>query len=127
EQIISIIKERTGRDATIKGAVTVSLLPLPTLFIPGLEIREPESETPSSSPAPAMAVDLIRIRVPLFSVFSETPSVSAVILENPVLELVRPEKGTINWDWLNSSLLESLTQNRDTGALQVEIHSGKVL
>lgn len=119
DQIIGIIQEQTGRQVNIKGKVSISLLPVPTIFIPGIELRD------TGSDAPAATVDMIKLRVPVMSVFSDVPKISSITLEHPVLELVRGKDHIIHWEWLNSGLLKALAGAGTQMAL--EIQDGKIL
>jgi|GEM_PF-2528089 len=121
EQVINIIQEHTKRQVTLKGTATVSLLPVPTLFIPGLELRDPDSDLP----APAATVDMISIRVPLMSAFSQDLKISSIAFDRPVLELTRTEEKLINWDWINADLVKAF--NSSGSAITLEVHNGKIL
>ncbi len=120
--ILAAIKEHTGRDVIIKGKVSVQLLPLPTIYVQELELRDAESD----SPAPAASVPMIRMRTPLASLFSDHPRISSIVLERPALELVRGHDHTIHWDWLNAGLLNLLAGSK-AEQLTLEILDGRVL
>jgi len=124
DAIIDAVQKQTNRKVTIKGNVSVSLLPTPTLYIPGLELRDPASD----KPAPAASVDLVSIHVTMMSVFSDHPRIASISLDHPVLELVRAEDNLVHWDWLNAGLLKALADNKDPGkAVSIEINNGRVL
>ena len=124
EQIIQAIETQTQKKVTIKGAVRATLLPSPTLYISGLELRDPKSDTP----VPAASIDLVSIHVTFASVFSEQPKISAVSLDHPVLELVRAEDKTVHWGWLTPGLLNALMENKDPqNALALSVSNGRVL
>lgn len=123
EEVTKIIQAQTGRTANIKGAVSVSLLPFPTLYIQGLELRDPESDRP----APAIAVDLIRLRVLVASIFDERPQVSGITLDNPMIEVVKAADGRIHWDWLNADLIKALASNQGRDEpLSIIVNDGSV-
>lgn len=125
EKITAAIQQQTGRKVSIKGQVSVSLLPAPTLYIPGLELRDPASD----APAPAFAAELVSIRVPLFSVFSDHLRISSITLDRPVLELVQADDNLVHWDWMNTGLLKALSAgNEESGAaLSIRINDGRIL
>lgn len=125
DQIITIIHEQTGKNATIRGKVTISLLPTPTIFIPGIELRDNEDAT---KPGPAMSVEMIRLNVTVGSVFTSHPRVSAVALMHPTLELTRADDHIIHWDWLNGNLIKALAGNRTSDApLSVMVDDGTII
>jgi len=125
DQITKAIQKETNREVSIKGNITVQLLPVPTLFIPSVELRDPVSD----KPAPAVTIDLVSIQVTFMSIFSNSLTVSSISLNHPVLELVRAEDKQIYWDWMNAGLLKSLTENKVAagGTLNVLINDGKIL
>jgi len=124
QAVIEAIQKQTGKTVTIKGKVTVALVPTPTLYIPGIELREADSD----HPGPAASADMIRIKVPVMSVFSEHPRISAIVLESPVLELAKGDDRKIRLDWLNTGLMKTLADNSDPGnPLSLEINDGKIL
>ena len=125
DRIIAAIEKQTNRKVTIKGAVTVSLLPTPTLFIPGLELRDPASDTP----APAVSIDMASIRVPLMSLFSKDLRITSVELDHPVFELVNSDDNRLYNDWANSSPLKIFTENNGgaSNTVTVTINDGKIL
>lgn len=120
--ILQVIKEHTGRDVAIKGKVTVQLLPVPTIYVPGVELRDAESETP----APAISVAMMRLRAPIGSIFSDHPRINGIALDQPVLELTRAHDNQIHWDWLNAALLKTF-MGGDAGTLTLEINDGRIL
>jgi len=124
DEVIRAIEEQTHRKVTIKGAVTVSLLPVPTLYIPGMELRDPNSDQPT----PAASVDLISIRVGLFSAFTDHPKIFEITLDHPILELVRAEDKLVHWDWLNPALFKALVANQDSdNKLSMQVRSGRII
>jgi len=100
-EFIDAVKAQTGRTAVIKGRVSVSLFPSPTLFIPGVELRDAASD----QAAPAISVDMVKLHVPLLS-FLSRPHIDNVTLVHPVLELVRAHDNIIHWEWLNLDLIK---------------------
>src|SRR5690348_2865947 len=65
DEIIKAVEAQTNKKVTIKGTVSASLLPLPTLYITGMELRDPDNDQPT----PTASVDLISIHVVPASVF----------------------------------------------------------
>jgi hypothetical protein len=125
EQVIAELQKLTHRKASIKGTVSVTLLPTPTLYIPGLELRDPASD----KPAPSVTVNMTSIQVPLTSIFSEKLQISDIILDNPMVEITQAEDSNIYLDWLSPSLISNLSSEtrKSGGALRVVVNDGKLL
>ena len=124
DDISRIIQAQTNRQVVIKGNVSVSLFPVPTLYVPGVELRDARNE---NSVEPAVTVGMIRIQVSLLSLLTEKPKVTSILLEQPVLELIRAEDHFIHWGWLNADLIKSL-QNATPGEnIAFAITNGHIL
>lgn len=123
--VVDAIEKQTNRKVTIKGTATVTLLPTPTLFIPGLELRDPVSD----KPAPAVTINMTSIQVPFFSIFSEHLSVSSITLDSPTIELMQADDKNVYLDWLNTNLLKALSENSNASgnALQITINNGRII
>src|SRR5262249_4730509 len=104
EKIVNLIEQQTHKKVTIKGTVSGTLLPIPTLYIPGLELRDSNNDRP----APALAVDLISIEVPFTALFSSKFSIASISLQHPVLEVMAADDSHVHLDWLNPRVLKSL-------------------
>ncbi|MFO0388813.1 MAG: AsmA family protein [Alphaproteobacteria bacterium] len=118
-----IIKERTGRDVYIRGDVSVMLLPVPTVYIAGIELRDIND----GKPIPAVTVELAHLTPTLSTIFSDTPQMSSIVLERPVLEINRGENNQIEWDWLKKELDLFAKQGSDIENLSVEIIDGTMI
>lgn len=124
DDITRIIQIQTNRQVVIKGNVSISLLPVPTLFVPGVELRDARNE---NSLEPSVTVGLIKIQVSLLSVLSAKPRVTSVSLDQPVLELIRAEDHLIHWGWLTADLLKT-AQNQAAGDIvALEVTNGRIL
>ncbi len=121
-QIEQLVKDRTGKALNIKGAVSVSLVPIPTLYLTGVELRDIGND----KPAPTLTVDIVHIRADLGSIFSGAPRAASIILERPALELDRLDDNRIHWDWLNSAFLQSITQ-ASPQSVSIAISEGQIL
>lgn len=108
DDIIQIIQLQTNRKVTIKGPVSITFLPVPTLHVPGLELREQQE---GKKPAPILSIGMMSIRVSLLSVLSEKPEITSISLDRVALEMVRGEDRLIYWDWLNPDLLKSMAND----------------
>ncbi|MBY0408310.1 MAG: AsmA family protein [Rickettsiales bacterium] len=125
DELTRIIQLQTNRQVVIRGNVSVSLLPVPTLYVPGVELRDARNE---NSQEPTATVGMIRIQVSLLSVLTQQPRITAVSLDRPVLELVRAEDQLIHWGWINSSLVKALANENSPGnAVALDISNGRIL
>lgn len=124
EQIVKALEEHTHRTVSIKGDVKLTLLPIPTLYVPGLEMRDPESKRPT----PEVSADMVEIHVNLLSLLSDSPKIFDITLQHPVLELVRTEGNVVHWDWLNPALFKGLMSNVATDkSMVLQLHNGVVV
>jgi len=123
DEFTQIIKEKTGRNVTIKGKVSISLLPTPTIYIPNIELRDTDSKTP----IPSIAIEMVQLDVPLGAVFSDRPRVSHITLQRPVLEVERTQDNLIHWDWLNASLIKALASVNNAEPPSLNIIDGTVV
>ncbi|MFW0777126.1 MAG: AsmA family protein [Rickettsiales bacterium] len=122
-QVIGVIKEKTGKDVLIKGKISATLLPRPALYIPGIELRG-EGQKDS---APSFTAKAVRINAAVLSLFSDELQVSSVAVEGPALEIRRDEEGAINWDWIRRDFIDTLlVSNRDAKPVSVDITDGKL-
>ena len=122
EQIVALVREQTGQELTIRGKVHVALLPVPTIYLPGLELRNPDR----SSFDPALAADMLRVESSFLSLFSGTPEVRSIIIEHPVLEVQRDKEGVLQWGWVNFSSLGALSNTSSTRTLGLKIMNGQI-
>lgn len=120
ENILSAIRERTGKEAVIKGKVTVTLLPRPTIHIPNIDLHDPRDTY-----APSANVELVEITSSLLSMFSEKPEITAISLQRPTLELQRDKEGVMRWDWFNYGLFRNAAGA--AGNISLDINDGKLL
>lgn len=123
QQIKRIVKERTGREVYIRGGVNVVLLPVPTIFVSGIELRDLNND----KPVPAVTVELLKIRPDIPSLFEQKLKISSIAMENPTLEIERASDGLVYWDWLEKELLALLETSSDVGAKSLDISGGAVM
>ena len=121
-QIVQAVKERVGKDITIHGKVSVTLVP-PRLYLPGVELRDSQV----AAPAPALTVEMLRVDAAFFSLFSGQPQISGISLHRPTLEIERSANNAVRWDWLNLGLLAWLRTSSPAGEpIGFEVTGGKI-
>ncbi len=118
------IKEHTGKDITIRGKISIVLLPVPTIYVPGVELRD----APSEKPAPALSVDMISMKMSFGSIFSDDPRITSITLERPVLEVSRSHDNYVYWGWLNGALVKSLwAESSGKNSIALNIVQGRIM
>ena len=125
DKITQIIQLQTGRQVVIKGNVALNLLPVPTLFVPAVELRDAKTE---NSLEPIATIGMIRIEVSLLSILSEQPRITSLAFDQPVLSLVRAEDHLIHWGWVNTKLLRAIANEANPGhAIALSVTNGRVI
>src|SRR5262245_54264816 len=96
EKIRQAVLEKTGKELTIKGKVSVALLPAPTIYLPGVEIRD----SGATVNTPIFTAEMAYLRASVFSLLRGTTEIASISLQHPTLEIERTNDGVIHWDWL---------------------------
>lgn len=122
-RIVQAVKAQTGQTLTIKGKGSISLLPKPTFYLPGVELGGGLDE---ASP-PDMSAEMMSINISVFSLFSSAPRITAVTLDHPVLSVERAHDNLIHWDWLNGTLLDAFASGENNEPVAVVINDGKII
>ncbi len=98
KRVHDFVAEATGQELTVKGKVSFSLLPTPTMYLPAVELRDAKKDS-----VPTLAADMLAISIAPMSLFSE-PQISGVTIDSASLDLGRAKTGNLRWDWLKSGL-----------------------
>lgn len=117
-----LVKERTGKNLNVRGEASVSLLPVPTLYLPGVELRD----TGDKSPAPSLTAEMVSITASIPSLFSGEPQAESIAFERPALELERTQDNKMQWGWLVGWLLPAIHDAGQPG-LAIKITDGRML
>ncbi|WP_260294120.1 AsmA family protein [Sedimenticola hydrogenitrophicus] len=94
EEIVTQVKDQTGRDLTIAGDLKLSVFPWLGIEIGGLEL----SNAPGFGEQPFAAVKSAAIRVKLMPLLSRRLEVDTVGLDGLALNLAKSKAGVTNWD-----------------------------
>ena len=122
--IIQALKERTGQDVQIKGAISVRVLPRPVVYVEGIEISNPNSKSDN----PEISVDLAVLHVSLFSILDEKPTVNGISLQKPVVTIQRAHDKTVHWGWLDVKLLKAIAVvDYENATWSIEAADGKII
>lgn len=123
QQIRQIVKERTGRDVYIRGGVNVVLLPTPTIYVSGVELRDIND----GKPVPAFLAELILIKPVISSFFEDKLEIESIAMENPTLEVDRASDGIIHWDWLEKELFQLLETTKGAAPQELDVIGGTII
>src|ERR1044071_1364943 len=87
-------KAATGRDLTIDGDISLSILPTPSVSIAGLKFgNAPGGKAPNMAELEAM-----KVKVALMPLLSGRVKIESVILKNPTIILEKLADGKGNWE-----------------------------
>jgi uncharacterized protein involved in outer membrane biogenesis len=88
-------KAATGRDLTIDGDISLSLLPTPSVSVEGLKFGNAAGGKAANMAELATA----RIRVALMPLLSGKVKIESIVLEKPVIVLEKLADGRGNWEF----------------------------
>lgn len=94
QQVAQQVKKSTGRDLTVEGDLSFSLLP--TVALEARQVRLSNAEWASDEDM--IALDAVQVRLGLLPLLSGQVVVDSFVLENPVIHLERDARGRANWD-----------------------------
>jgi hypothetical protein len=116
----------TGHEVTIRGEVSLYLLPTPSVLFRQVEIKPP----PDRTDVPTLRMEALSVGTDFASVFSEKTEIQSMKLIHPVVEIARGKSKRINWDWLSGSMLTHMSpKGKSSDGLtlhQLSITDGKV-
>jgi AsmA protein len=123
-QIAAAVKQATGRDVTLAGALAVKLSWVPTLTVRDVRL----GNSPGGS-APEMAkIDEIETRIALLPLFQHRLDIQDLVLRHPTVLLERTADGRPNWLFQpnapsGTQSAQPLTVNTGAGPWRVSIES----
>jgi len=120
-QIEKMVLERLGQPLTIRGGVSVSLLPVPTVHLSGVALHDPDED--SETPTPSLTANMVHIRSSVWSLFSGELQVTGITLEKPMLEVYRSPENVVRWGWLGGGLFFGNAEN----TFDIEIAAGNII
>lgn len=97
ETISAFVKERTGREVTIAGDISLSLFPNIAL-----NVRDVSIDNPFPSSHPFLALEVLKVDVSLFSLLDGQVNINQFELVKPKLYLEVDQQGKANWELLQS-------------------------
>ncbi|HFD32534.1 MAG TPA: AsmA family protein, partial [Gammaproteobacteria bacterium] len=98
DDIVTLVKENTGRTLSINGDISLSLFP----WI-GLELGETEiSNAKGFGKKPFAKISRLQVRAKLWPLFSQRLEADTLVLEGLTLNLAKNKHGISNWDDLTA-------------------------
>ena len=98
DMIAAEAKSATGRDLSIEGDISLSLLPLPSVSVEGIKF----GNAPNGAAANMAEIERVEVKVALLPLISSNVEIKSIELVNPVIVLEKLPDGSGNWD-INTS------------------------
>ena len=95
-KIVSIVKEKTGRDIVIDGDIKLSIFPWIGISLGKVELKE----LPVFGKQELLAIDSADVKVKLLPLISKKVELDRITLDGLKLNLVKLEDGIANWETL---------------------------
>ena len=99
DRIVAEVQKATGRDFSIQGDMSLSLLPVPALSAQGVRLASIEG----GSSAPMVELKELRVRIALLPLIEGTVQVERILLVEPKILLEVLPDGRRNWSFANGS------------------------
>jgi len=99
DRIVAEVREATGRDFSIDGDMSLSLLPVPALSAQGVRLASVEG----GSEAPMLELKELRVRVAVLPLLQGTVQVERILLVEPKILLEVLPDGRRNWSFAEGS------------------------
>jgi len=94
-EIIAQVKSATGRDLTIDGPLSLSILPSPAISASKVAL----SNAPGAGAKPMVTLGKLEVQVQLLPLLSKTIVIDRFVLVDPVIDLEIDKQGRKNWDF----------------------------
>ncbi len=99
DRIVAEVQKATGRNFSIQGDMSLSLLPVPALSAQGVRLASIEG----GSSAPMVELKELRVRIALLPLLEGTVQVERILLVEPKILLEVLPDGRRNWSFANGS------------------------
>ncbi len=100
DRIVAEVHKATGRDFSIQGDMSLSLLPVPALSAQGVRLASIEG----GSSKPMVELKELRVRIALLPLIEGTIQVERILLVEPKILLEVLPDGRRNWSFANGSV-----------------------
>lgn len=133
DQVRQMAKDATGRDLTIAGDISLSVLPMPTLQVDDVRFANIEGgESPDM-----VALQSLEVRVALMPLLSSAVEVQSIRLRQPTIVLEKLADGRANWQFepaagdgaapASGEAAAGETTQQDISVGQIEIVDGTII
>ena len=109
EDIISLVKEKTGRDLSIPGDISLSLFPWIGIDLGAIEI----SNAKGFGKQPFAKMSHLQVRAKLWPLLSQRLEADTVVIEGLNLNLAKNKHGISNWDDLTKDKIQAKSETID--------------
>ncbi|MFT6407784.1 MAG: AsmA protein [Arenicella sp.] len=117
DQLATLVKDKTGRDLSLSGDLTVSVFPWLGVKTQGLRLSQP-----NGIDGDMVSVETAQLRVKLMPLLNRVIEVDTVVLERPVIKLVTLKGGLDSFSGLTSgSASEELEKDTATTAVALAV------
>ena len=106
EDIISLAKEKTGRDLSIPGDISLSLFPWIGIDLGAVEF----SNAKGFGKQPFAKMSHFQVRVKLWPLIKQQLEADTIVIEGLQLNLAKNKRGISNWDDLTKKTAQSATK-----------------
>ena len=108
EEIISLVKEKTGRELLIKGDISLSLFPWIGVDLGAIEI----SNAKGFGKQPFAKMEHLQVRAKLWPLFKQQLEADTLVIEGLTLNLAKNKRGISNWDDLSKTTKPSRPESK---------------
>jgi len=99
DQITQVVKQQTGRDLTVAGETSFSLLPDIGVRLGQVALSDP----PKMSKGTMLTMEALTVNLRLLPLLSQQIEVKQFVLERPVFDLRVDRNGLQNWDFAHAA------------------------
>jgi len=99
DDIIKVVKEKTGRNLSIPGDISLSLFPWIGIDLGAIEI----SNAKGFGKKPFAKMEHLQVRAKLWPLLKQQLEADTIVIEGLKLNLAKNKQGISNWDDLNKT------------------------
>ncbi|WP_375327245.1 AsmA family protein [Candidatus Tisiphia endosymbiont of Nemotelus uliginosus] len=105
---IAKVRETIGRELQINGDITFSLLPTPSIKLKSVSL----SSLPGAHINSLLEVKELSVAVSLFSLLKGNINITAINIDQPILNLERLPNGSASWEFSSDVSSEAEADNK---------------
>ncbi|MEO5345050.1 MAG: AsmA family protein [Magnetococcus sp. YQC-9] len=116
QQISTLVKEKTGRDLTVNGAMKITVFPSAGVSLESVTL----GDAPGFGSEPMAQVARLEVRAKLMPLLSKRVEADKVVIEGLRLKLAKDAKGRTNWSDLTGQKAEAASAPADKGSVPAD-------